>query len=183
MDIWSLGCIVAEMWFSLRTTWRGALFQPAAGAVSALLGSHNLGPSCLGLGAANLSAIVNQQFSMLATPTHEWWSALPFWKLFRPVQQQTAPAWPPPQLLGAPKSLADFVHKALRLHPEDRISAASVGDHPFVRPRVLSCSLSRIRGKYGSGTIIKGKLQSEVVRYLQKSAAWDDYYAEAFRRN
>ncbi len=114
LDVWSLGCVAAELFL------RVPLFQPIWNEVPerSLLDAH---------------------FAFLGTPpsgtsTNAWMKSLPFfWKFYgsyaRRLPVTVLPAWPPEQLRGCQPRLTDFVRQTLQWRPHERMAAASACLH------------------------------------------------------
>jgi hypothetical protein len=117
MDMWSLGCVAAELFL------REPLFK--AGSWS------------------NLRAlrVLQEHFALLGTPldTIAWMKSLPFADDFfgrdahlLDTFAKPCPEWPPRRLHCCPPQLADFVRQTLQWLPSERLRAASAMLHPFV---------------------------------------------------
>ncbi len=129
LDLWSLGCVAAELFL------REPLFQPRR-------------PSCKERSA------LETRFEIQGTPamdssTHAWMKSLPlFAKLYAARRPPAYPyQWPPTRLRGCQAQLADFVRQTLQWLPQERLTAASASQHEFVSSRALSVSVSVAPGK------------------------------------
>ena len=130
LDLWSLGCVAAELFL------REPLFQPRRPSVG------------------KERRVLDMHFEILGTPamdssTYAWMKALPFFaKLYAARRPPTYPyQWPPTRLRGCQAQLEDFVRRTLQWHPQERLTAASASQHEFVSSRALSVTVSVAKGK------------------------------------
>jgi hypothetical protein len=165
MDMWSLGCVAAELFL------REPLFK--AGSWS------------------NLRAlrVLEEHFALLGTPldtmTNAWMKSLPFADDFfgrdahlLDTFAKPCPEWPPRRLHCCLPQLADFVRQTLQWIPSERLRAASAMLHPFVHMSALDVKVAVVKGKSGLGSIAQGSLDDEVLEYLQKCPSWEQIDSE-----
>jgi hypothetical protein len=167
LDVWSLGCVAAELFL------RAPLFLPRSRDIPE-------------------RSIVNRHFEFLGTPpkdtkAYAWMTSLPFFGKFYGIDSRilatNPPQWPPAMLRDCQAHLADFVRQTLKLNPRERPSAASASQHEFVSSRALTVAVSVAKGKKGHlGSIAHGCLDDEVLDYLQNCPSWEQWHAEC-RRN
>ena len=150
-DIWSLGCVAAELVTGLP------LFHARTS-------------------AAHVKEFVDAIFKLLGPPEDSTWlESLPYFQRWYGKTAATAglksgSRWPPQSLEGCPKGLIDFIRSALQWQPKDRMSIAAAKSHPFLEPpgRVLMVRLEKVAGKKGVGTIAETHLDPDLLRYLQE---------------
>ena len=171
LDLWSTGCVAAELWL------REPLFPQTDPEPWKRL---------------------DAQFALLGTPAlnagQAWLKALPlFEKFYGPKGPRmkdaskwaTAefPIWPPARLRSCPRPLTDFVGATLRLHPQERPTAASASIHSFLVSGALFVKVAALKGKLGPGSIIQGSLDDDVLDYLQKCPTWTKWHADCVANN
>ena len=171
MDMWSLGCVAAEIWLGGGHL----LFAGRAADV----------PRKVSAGKATLGHV----FAFLGPPprnshARQWMQTLPFFKKFygssgQHLPEVPVPDWPPQRLQGCPRMLADFVKQTLVWKGGDRITAATAKSHPFLETPALSVRVALAPGKKGLGTICDGELAEELLQYLQECPSWPTLVASA----
>ena len=118
LDMWSLGCVAAEMYL------RCPLFCRLVGS-EVFLGTP---------------VILNAQAGFLGTPV-DGLTSMPYWLHYRvslALQAKTRTN----VLQGCPPKLLDFVEQTVKWNPHERMTAASALQHSFVRPPSLSVTVS-----------------------------------------
>ena len=172
VDMWSLGCVAFEViskrqLFNLEMSSQGELKQAAS--------------------------ILQQQLRFLGTPPegsseHAWFSSLPLLpklcggKLPQFDLMTSLVNWPPDLMLH--DTMADFVIRTLRLHPRERLDAASACLHPFLVPhRRLTVAVSAQPAKQGSASILEGSIDDDLLEYLQECASVEELYQKTVESN
>ena len=172
MDMWSFGCVAAEM-YSRQLL----IFFPFPAATA----QQAVSP------VRYVDAIAATVPPLRACPT--WLERLPFFKTWYGVSgniwlkayAQTAGPWPPRCLEGCPKGLVQLIQKCLVWHPSDRLTATEAKTNSFLQPPgqlPLQVLLAAQRGKNGVGTIAQADLDPDLRRYLQACPSWNSLAKE-----
>ena len=181
LDLWSAGCVAAEIW----------------------LGGQIL------FDQRDDMAIPRAHVVFLGEPEGEardWLAGLPLWsKHFRgcPLWNQAAGqtgasrcrrqagsfcgqsnrmmTQDDPAFRAIPEPAKDLVLRLLRWAPQERLTAESALRLPIFDPPPLALSVSKARGKHGSGSMASGNIQDELLEYLQEDPDWEILRAKAER--
>ena len=185
-DMWSFGCVAAE------TALRRPLFVPNA------RGSSGEGAltNCVKIARKEPSAVLvlTEHANLLGTPesdsnAFQFLMSLPNIKEFFGgneffgVDTWIVSAWPPKRLQGCPPQLLDLVERTLRWSPAERLTAEQASLHPFLAASALSSRIAVGTGKNGSGSIVDGFLDAEVLQYLQGCPALAQLYEACLENN
>ena len=173
IDMWSFGCVAAELFL------RRPLIVPAATAAKAAQA-----PSSCKAYVDAIAAIVGrpgQEAVADAMPAcaASWLDELPFFrKWYGPptawltASAGTAKAWPP----AMPEGLVQLVQECLVWYPSARMTVARARSHSFLQPPgqvPLRVRLDTQPGKHGVGTIAETDLDPDLLRYLQTCPSWN----------
>ena len=171
-DMWSFGCVAAEL--SLRKP----LFVPNA------RGSSGEGAltNCVKIARKEPSAVrvLTEHANLLGTPepdsnAFKFLRSLPNIKEFFGGNEffgvRRRKRWQ-----GCPPQLLDLVERTLRWSPAERLTAEQASLHPFLAASALSSRIAVRTGKNGSGSIVDGFLDAEVLTYLQGCPALAQLY-------
>ena len=153
LDLWSLGCVAAELFL------REPLFQPSGIEL-------------------NERSFLDAQFAFLGTPPSSanecMFTESEHGRDARRLPAKAPPEWPPKHLRGCPPQLAFFVRQTFQWHPQERLTAASASLHSFVSSRTLSVLHVRVaKGQHGLGSIDAGTVDDEVMEYIQTCPTWE----------
>ena len=163
LDLWSAGCVAAEIW----------------------LGGQIL------FNQRDDMAIPRAHVVFLGEPEGEardWLAGLPLWsKHFpeasrrrrQPPSAQRMMTQDDPAFRAIPEPAKDLVLRFLRWAPQERLKAESALRLPIFDPPHLALSVSKARGKFGSGSMASGNIQAELLEYLQEDPDWQILRAEA----
>ena len=158
VDMWSLGCVAAEL--SLRVP---------------LLGAIPLKPE----------ACLAQHFELLGPPSEQakqFLMSLPMSSLYDRCICDLARTQPRRlRTLPLPMTLRDFADQTLQWNPRDRLTAASAFQHAFLTAPCASASVSTIVGKHGLGSISSCVLHTDVLKFLQECPSWPELRARCLR--
>ena len=161
LDLWSVGCVAAEIW----------------------LGGQIL------FDQRDDMAIPRAHVVFLGEPEGEardWLAGLPLWSKHFPSSQMQPGArkmmtQDDPAFRAIPEQAKELVLRLLRWAPKERLKAESALRLPIFDPPHLALSVSKARGKHGSGSMASGNIQAELLEYLQEDPDWQILRAEAER--
>ena len=158
VDMWSLGCVAAELF----------LRQP-------LLHAIPLKPE----------ACLARHFELLGPPSEQakqFLMSLPMLSLYGRCICDLARTQPRSlRTLPLPMPLRAFVDQTLQWNPCDRLTAPSAFQHALLTAPCASASVSTIVGKHGLGSISSCVLHTDVLKFLQECPSWAELRARCLR--
>ena len=168
LDLWSAGCVVAEIWLGGKI-----LFNP-----------HNQDT------AKDVGIVCRGHVGLLGEPkgkARDWFAQLPLWSFWETncpglagsptkMSELTQDA---KEFRAIPEQARDLVLQFLRWGPQERLKAESALRLPIFAPPPLLLRIQKVRGKHGLGSIASGKIQPDLLNYLQEDPAWQVLHAKA----
>ena len=178
-DMWSFGCVAAEL--SLRKP----LFVPNA------RGSSGEGAltNCVKIARKEPSAVsvLREHANLLGTPAPDS-NAFNFLRSLPNIKEffggnEFFGVRRRKRLQCCTPQLVDLVERTLRWSPAERLTAEQASLHPFLAASALSSRIAVRTGKNGSGSIVDGFLDTDVLNYLQGCPALAQLYEACLDSN